>query len=151
MTALARVPSFTFRDCLAQFVRVWSRTCELAKAEIGICDDCSEGLVDLVGNRCGQFSHRHHAGHGEILLCLTQLLFGSSLLRHVNTRANITGKRPIRIESWHPDVENSSKFAVVPSEAILHRECLSAIKGMSVRVQASLQVLRMNPLRPAIA
>jgi hypothetical protein len=100
-----------------------------------------------MGNGGGQFSHRSQAGYaGEILLCLTQLLFGLPPLGHVNTRANVTSKRAIRIESRHPDVENPSKFAVVPSEVILHPECLSAIKGLNVRIQAFLQILRIDPL-----
>ena len=105
-------------------------------------------------SNCGsQFSHRHNTGHAaEILLYLTQLLVASPLLGHVDTRTNVSSKRPIRIESWHSDVENPSKFAVVPPEAILHPECLSAIKGLNVRTQASLQILGIDPpLRPAVA
>src|SRR5258708_33817572 len=80
-----------------------------------------------------------------------QLLFGSPLLAHVNTRANVTGKGPIRIESRHPDVENPSIFTVVPSQTILHPEFLSAVKGLNGRIQESLQILWVNPLRPAVA
>jgi hypothetical protein len=112
MTALARVPSFTISEIASRNLSEFGVTLASWRKQKLAFDDCSEGLVDLVGKRCGRFSHRHHAGHaGELLLCLTQLLFGSSLLRHVNTRANITGKRPLRIEWWHPDVENPLKLA----------------------------------------
>src|SRR6202007_1925598 len=70
---------------------------------------------------------------------------------HINTRANVTSKRPVRIEPRHANVGNPSKFAVVVSEAILHPECLPAIKGLCVRIQASLQILRIDSLRPAVA
>src|ERR1700752_2026213 len=128
------------------------RTIELAQREVPIGHEGSERLIHLVGDGRGQFSHRSHAGHaGEILLCLTQLLFGSLLLGHVNTGANITSKRPIGIESWHPDVENQSKFAVVPSEAILHPERLPTIKGLNIGSHATSQILRIDSLRPAVA
>src|SRR5579863_2678404 len=103
-----------------------------------------------VGSR--EFSHSSHAGYaGEILLCLPQLLFGSPLFRDVNTRTNVTSKGPIRIEAWYSDVENPAIFAVVPPLAILHPEFLTAIKGLNVRIQASLQILGIDPLRPAVA
>src|SRR5580658_2588420 len=79
------------------------------------------------------------------------MLFASPLVGHVNTGTDVAGKRPVRIESWHPDVGNPSKFAVVPSEAILHLECLSAIKGLNVGFQTFLQILRIDPFRPAVA
>src|SRR5229473_4459695 len=105
-----------------------------------------------MGDGRRQFSHRNHAGHaGEIVLCLTQLLFGPPLLAHVNTRADVTGKRAVGIESWRPDVVNQSKFAVVPSKPILHSKWLSAIKGLNIRSHATSHILRMDALRPAAA
>src|SRR5258708_29240619 len=105
-----------------------------------------------MGDGRRQFSHHHHAGHaGEIVLCLTQMLLAPPLLGHVNTRADVTGKRAVGIESWRPDVVNQSKFAVVPSKPILHSKWLSAIKGLNIRSHATSHILRMDALRPAVS
>src|SRR5580700_7665619 len=128
------------------------RTLQLAQGEVGVSHNRGKGLIHLMGDGGGEFSHRDHAGYaGEILLCLTQLLFGSLLLGHVDTRANKTGKRPVRIESWNPNVGNPSKFAVVAPEAILHPKCLSMIKRLCVGIEASREILRIDSLRPAVA
>src|SRR5271163_1190179 len=79
-----------------------------------------------------------------------QNLFPSLALGHINATPDVTHKRAILIKPRHANVQKPSILSVVPSEPILHSELFTPIEGLRVRVQASLQILGVNTLRPAV-
>src|SRR5271156_4942191 len=107
-----------------------------------------EGIGDsipLVGEHLSGFSRQM-----KPFFAVAQYLFPSLAFRHINATPDVTHKRAILIKPRHPNVDNPSILSVVPSEPILHSELLTPIRGLPVRVQASLQILGVNTLRPAV-
>src|SRR6516165_7177448 len=70
---------------------------------------------------------------------------------NINTNPDVTRKRPILIKSWYADVKNPAILSVVMTQPILHFELLSPIKRLCIDVEAPLQVVRVNTLRPTVS
>src|SRR6478609_10375183 len=99
-----------------------------------------------------QFAHQRKTSNArqfDVLALMIQLRLLS--IRDVNARADITQKRAIIGESWRSTIQNPAIFTVISSQAILHCKRLSRIEGILVSVEAVREVVRMNPLCPAIA
>src|ERR1700704_1954402 len=80
---------------------------------------------------------------GEALLC--QFAIGD-----VEARADIAGKRAVRVESWHTYIGYPAVVSVVPPEPILHLERLPEIECLGVGIQATAQIFVVDQLCPAI-
>src|ERR1700692_3477296 len=84
------------------------------------------------------------------LFTIAQCLFRSLLLINIHTRADITGKRAIRVNSWYTNVENPPKFSVISPEPILHPEGLAALKSLGIGFKAPLEIVRVDSFHPAV-
>src|SRR5215469_4116133 len=81
---------------------------------------------------------------------LLQSLPGQFLVSHVTRRTNVAGKGAICVESRHAIIENPAIFSVMSAEAILHLKRLAPIKRSFISIQATPQVVCVDPFRPAI-
>src|SRR4029077_5588477 len=81
---------------------------------------------------------------------LTELVLQILPLREINTDADIAGEPAGGEPAWHP---LSKKPAILPirfAQAVFHLERLALVEGLSIRLQAPGDVLRMHTLRPAV-
>src|SRR5271169_1744880 len=95
--------------------------------------------------------------HPFLLLCLNQLAVHTQqrglrefAVRDIDPDSDVSSKRALRVESWHPDVQNPPILSVVSPQPILHSEALTLVKRLAVGLKAVLHVLAVNPLRPAV-
>src|SRR5215470_9074654 len=70
---------------------------------------------------------------------------------NINANPDVPRKGPILIKSWHADIENPAILSPVMTQPILHLELLSLIKRLSIGIEAPLQVVGMNALRPTVS
>src|SRR5580692_1385206 len=77
--------------------------------------------------------------------------FRSFALGHVDADTDVTHEGMILVVPGDSNVDDPPVFSVVPTEAILHSELLTTIKGLNIGTHASLQVVRVNSLRPTVA
>src|ERR1700722_3460554 len=78
-------------------------------------------------------------------------LFGKLALGNIYARPDVAGKGTIRIEPRYANIDNPSICSVVAAEPILHPETFSAIEGTHVDIQAFLQIVGGNTVRPAVS
>src|SRR5208282_3583012 len=86
----------------------------------------------------------------EFLLALVQCFLCPLAFGNIDTDPVVTNKRALLIKSRRPNVENRPIVSVVPSKPKLHSELLTTIKGLRVRVHASLQILGVDPFHPSV-
>jgi hypothetical protein len=79
------------------------------------------------------------------------LSFSAPELRHVEARADVTGKRTVGIEQRRGIVQHPPVFAVMPPKPIFHHEGFTMVEGASVGLQALLQIRGVYTVCPAIA
>jgi hypothetical protein len=77
------------------------------------------------------------------------LSFGGHLLRHVDAAAEISGERAGAIEGL-PVVEDLPVHAVRTPQAVRHREALPRLERAQIDLQATIQVLGVDALGPAL-
>jgi hypothetical protein len=68
----------------------------------------------------------------------------------VETAANISLKRSIRRVARHPAIKNPTVFACVMPQSVLHLKGTTSIEVGDEDLQASVEVIRVNVLCPAI-
>src|SRR5215472_1682983 len=92
------------------------------------------------------------------LLCLDQLpthllqrLLGQLLIGDVTRRTDVAAKGTIGVESRYAIIENPAIFSIMSAEAILHLKKLAPIERLLISLQATLEVLSVDPFRPAIS
>src|SRR5271157_1298975 len=82
---------------------------------------------------------------------LPQLLLDPLSVGDVNTRADVPGENAIWGEPWNPVVQDPAVFAVVPPQPVLHCKRSASLQCRDIGLQASLQVIGVDALGPALA
>src|ERR1700691_3048975 len=77
-------------------------------------------------------------------------LFCELAIRDIDTRAYVSGKRTVGVESRHNAIEEPAIFAVMPPEPILHVERLTRIESLAVAIQTPGHVFWVDPFCPAV-
>src|SRR6266849_2032883 len=103
------------------------------------------GGIPLIGEHLSRLSRET-----KPFFALAECLLRQLALGNIDTDPDVTDKRAFLIKSGHSNVDNPSIVSVVASKPILHPELFTTIKGLRVRVQASLQIVGMNPFRPSV-
>ena len=106
-------------------------------------------VVEFTGNTpsffiLGLHQARHVLGNPNLLSCLF-------LIMNVETTANISLKRSIRRVARHRSIQYPAVFSRVMPHSVLHLKWTTSIEIANVNLQASVEVLWMHVLRPAIA
>src|ERR1700677_1673113 len=119
---------------------------ELCQVDGKQCKTLTNVVVKLSGYPCAflLLCLNHPAAHAG------QRRFRQLTIGKIDTASNVTNKRAFIVQPRHSDVEKPSIFSVVPSEPVLQSELLTQIKRLCVGVEASLQILGVNALRPAV-
>jgi hypothetical protein len=69
----------------------------------------------------------------------------------VDARADVPGEVPGPVEHGLAVVDEPAVDAVVAAEPVLHREWLAAVEAADVHVEATLEVVGVDPFRPPVA
>ena len=111
----------------------------------------SQALSDVVVKLPGDPDSLLFVGLNQFTSNAGQGFLGELLLGDVETRADVAGKRTVRVVSRHARVEDPPIFSVVPAEPVVFLERFPAVEGLSVGLQAVLDVFRVNAFRPAVS
>ena len=91
----------------------------------------------------------HH--QAESLFALPNLHLSPPAVRDVEARADVSKASAIWGEPWNPVVQDPAVFAVVPPQPVLHRKRRACVECRDIGLQASLQVIGVDALGPAVA
>src|SRR5262249_33821101 len=72
------------------------------------------------------------------------------LIRDVDAGSDIPLKGSVGPKARRSRVEDPTVFAIESLQAIFHAECLPCLEGFLIRVQAELQIVRMDALAPPV-
>src|SRR5207249_3132529 len=110
---------------------------------------------DGCGRRVGEADHAGCVDHDHRVRCRIdyepQFFFCELPLGDANAGADVTEERTIGGKAWYSIIKNPAIFTVISSQAILHRERLPNVKGVSVDFETVVQVVRMNTFSPTFA
>src|SRR5437868_11610330 len=113
-------------ECGARLLEVGRRSCEPAQARIGIDQNGSQGLTDLMGDRCG---HRHEARVAlQSRLHGLQRFLSSSAIAYVNARTDIAAELALQHEIRPPNFPHPTVDSVVPTKSVFNAEFFAAVE-----------------------